>query len=197
MGKSVVFNTSTYNPRRNLPSEIASKRTEANFVGAFQRRYMEEKDIHGIGVHHFAISGYGIADFVWLDNPHTHSKSCYPLSQKSIREHLLGTTMTAFEMKLTDWKKAIQQAYRYSYFADTSIVVLPSGRRAAVLPQIELFKQMDIGLWFFDKKNDTITKTLTPSRNSPRNTVAKEKAVDLLVRKVYLRSLRKSTNSVP
>ena len=196
MSSSLMLNLNTYNPRRNLPAETANKRAEANFVGAFQRRYIEDMNAQGIGARHFAISGYGIADFVWLDNPCDRNKSCRPLSQEGIRKQLLKTAMTAFEMKLTDWKKAVQQAYRYSYFADTSIVVLPTDRETAVLPQIKLFKQMNIGLWFFDKKNSDIMKAFTPLRNSPRNILAKEKAVSLFTRKFYLRSLSKCKNSI-
>jgi hypothetical protein len=175
---------------------VSNKRGEANFVGAFHRRYLVEKDANGVGARHFSISGYGIADFVWIDNPSVCNNSCCSLSLESIRKQLLDTAMIAFEMKLTDWKKAVQQAYRYSYFADISIVVLPTDRKATVLPQIELFKQMEIGLWFFDKKNNNIIKEFTPSRNTPRNVLAKEKAVALFARKFYLRSLNECTNTI-
>jgi hypothetical protein len=196
MAKSALLNINTFNPRRNLPANVANKRGEANFAGAFQRRYIKGKEAQGIGARHFSVSGYGIADFVWIDNPSIYGNADYSPSLETIQEHLLSTALTAFEMKLTNWKKAIQQAYRYSYFADNSIVVLPSDRKVAVLQQIELFKQMEIGLWFFDKKTNIINKEFTPSRKGPRNLSAKEKAVSLFARKFYLRSLSECKDSI-
>jgi hypothetical protein len=196
MAKSAFLNINTYNPRRTLPSEVSIKRAEANFLGEVHRRYVEEQVTGGVCARHLSVSGYGIADFVWIDNPSVYNDSRFSSSMESIRKQLLETALIAFEMKLTDWKKAVQQAYRYSYFADRSIVVLPADRKASVLRQIELFKQMEIGLWFFDKKGNEITKAYTPSRNGPRNLSAKEKAVSLFARKFYLRSLKESKNSI-
>jgi hypothetical protein len=56
---------SKFNPRKNLPAQSASKRGEANFVGAFERAYISGTN-SGVYTKQLALSGYGIADMVCL-----------------------------------------------------------------------------------------------------------------------------------
>ena len=58
----------------------------------------------------------------------------------------------AFEMKLKDWKRALTQAYRYSYFADKSFVVMPPNVINSNKLNLELFRTLDIGFIIFDSK---------------------------------------------
>ncbi|MGA2916625.1 MAG: hypothetical protein ABSE89_11425 [Sedimentisphaerales bacterium] len=194
--KSAILKSNIRDPRRNLPLHLMRKRGESNLANAFQRKYVEDIQTQGIGACHFALTGYGIADFVWIRTPQMLTRKPYTLTENDIRRELLKTLMVAFEMKLMDWRKAIQQAYRYSYFADKAIVVLPNDRKTAILPQIDFFKQMNIGLWFFDTKNRNIIKAFSPLRSGPKNISAKKKAIDLFIRQFYLRAIDKRTNSL-
>ena len=53
-------------PRRNLPEASYRKRGESNFVGNFERAFLQENS-NGFGGRQFAVSGFGIADFVWVN----------------------------------------------------------------------------------------------------------------------------------
>src|ERR1035437_6829522 len=53
-------------PRRNLPAALARKRGESNFVSTFSKAYIASIASGGIGGKEFALSGFGIADFVWI-----------------------------------------------------------------------------------------------------------------------------------
>jgi len=70
------------------------------------------------------LQGYGIPDlitFAWS----TDQNQAPVLSLEALRQKLQRQQLTAFELKLRDRRKGIVQAYRYRYFCDRSIVVLP------------------------------------------------------------------------
>ena len=67
MSSASVIEFGTFNPRQNLPVEVARKRGESNFVAAFQRGFTVQREGQGVGGRHFELAGYGIADFVWMD----------------------------------------------------------------------------------------------------------------------------------
>ena len=56
----------------------------------------------------------------------------------------------AFEMKLSNWKRALAQAFRYRAFAEVSFVVLDSKYINRALKQIEKFQTANIGLLSID-----------------------------------------------
>ncbi|MGH9429013.1 MAG: hypothetical protein ACRD2L_22240 [Terriglobia bacterium] len=58
--------------------------------------------------------------------------------------------LTAFEMKLIDWRKGLAQAYCYSHFADVAIVVLPPDAAKTAEAELQLFRELSGGLWSFD-----------------------------------------------
>jgi len=99
--------------------------------------------------------------------------------------------LTAFEMKLRDWRRALSQAYRYSYFADRAIVVLPAAVADRAQEKMHVFKQLGIGLWSYEPKSATIDMRFTPSKTTAKNPIAREKALDRISRKVELRQRRK------
>src|SRR5271163_134860 len=121
-------------PRRNLPVALARKRGESNFVSTFSKAYVESVAFIGIGGREFALPGFGIADFVWISwrNPVNPDGG----SALSIEQHKL----TAFEMKLSDWRKGLAQAYRYTYFADLTLVVLPPDLAAVAKADLAHFR---------------------------------------------------------
>ena len=176
-----IFDFKTRHPRRNLPVRIRRKRGESNFVSAFSRAYIAAIAPHGIGGSEFALSGFGIADFVWLAwRQSAANEDGTALSVENIKSQLALQKLTAFEMKLTDWRKGLAQAYRYSYFADVAIVVLPTNAAKAAKVELKLFRELSVGLWSFDKATGKIRKLFTPRYAKPRNADAKEKALTSL-----------------
>jgi hypothetical protein len=94
------------------------------------------------------LQGYGIPDlitFAWS----TQKNQRPALSLEALRQELQRQQFTAFELKLRDWRKGIVQAYRYRYFCDWSIVVLPSDVAQRASQRLELFASVDVGLWSF------------------------------------------------
>jgi hypothetical protein len=179
-------------PRRNLPASLARKRGESNFVSSFSKAYIASIAPDGFGGKEFALSGFGIADFVWIawrnaTNPDEGSA----LSLEKLKSLLNRHKLTAFEMKLADWRKGIAQAYRYSYFADLAVVVLPPDLAAAAKADLDLFRQSNVGLWSFDPATDAIHKLFTPRCSGPRSPRAKDKALESLGRSLQFSQLRK------
>ena len=166
-----------FNPRRNLPESIRRKRGEANFVGAFHRNFADEMQGRGVGGRHFEMAGYGIADFVWMD---------YGGDGGSHNGQTEALVLTAFEMKLKDWRQACSQAYRYSYYSDRSIIVLPPDVADCAEQHLSFFKQMGIGLWSFEPKTKKIEKRFTPKASKAKNLTARESAIARISRKLDL-----------
>ena len=84
------------NTRKNFKNSASRKRTEINFQRQFEKicfgTSFSEKSL---GLREFAIQGYGIADLIVLQNNGKIEKS----------------QIHAYELKISDWKKALQQAY--------------------------------------------------------------------------------------
>jgi hypothetical protein len=74
----------------------------------------------------------------------------------------------AIEAKLTDWKRALSQAYSYQRYANQSWVTLDASRAAkAILGQNE-FRRLNVGLKVVDTRGHTKTY-FTPRFHSPRS----------------------------
>ena len=56
------------------------------------------------------------------------------------------TRSIAIEAKLKNWKRALNQAYRYKWFAEKSFVFLPKENTMPAYKNIQIFKKMNIGL---------------------------------------------------
>ncbi len=187
-----IFDFKLRRPRRNLPGPAARKRGEANFVCAFARAYVESVSPHGIGGSEFPLSGFGIADFVWLAWRHSAAgNEGTALSVEKLRAELARQKLSAFEMKMTDWRKGVAQAYRYSYFADVAIVVLPPDTAELAKVELKLFRDLGVGLWSFDKSAGKIVKIFTPRNSKPRSGTARVKALEALGRSLQFSKFRK------
>jgi hypothetical protein len=173
-------------PRRNLPLSSRRKRGESNFVSAFSKAYLSSLAQQGIGGRDFALSGFGIADFIWYAWQHFSSKDGTALSVRNAKAEIALHKLNAFEMKLTDWRKGLAQAYRYSYFSDLSVLVLPPKVAKIAQAEVKLFRKLKVGLWEFDSNRLKIRKLFTPRNGKPRNARAKAKAVESLERFVKL-----------
>ena len=152
VSREVRFNA--YNTRRNLPAISGRKRGEANFLGAFVRSFLHEVVPPSVYGRNFALSGCGIADLLLC---------------RFSAKHLAGEdhepSVAAFEIKLSDWKRALQQAYRYRYYADTAVVVLPLHRASRALESADVFSALGVALWTFDRSAGVIHKQVTPSQS--------------------------------
>ncbi|HLP09294.1 MAG TPA: hypothetical protein VK178_14100 [Opitutaceae bacterium] len=177
------------NPRRNLPLHLSRKRTESNFLCAFERAFRKTCKTGGIVGRDIEISGYGIADWIWIGfraNEQSEDATAFSLQQLPRKIRLF-----AFELKMTQWKKALKQAFRYSYFADRSIVVLPPHTLSRAIPHLDVFHRLRIGLWGFDPRSEAINRVYTPRELKARNQAAKEKAVQLFLRRTNFCQLQK------
>jgi hypothetical protein len=139
---------------------------------------------NGIGGREFPLAGFGIADFVWVAwCPNGRDGSA--LSLERLKAILIKHRLTAFEMKLTHWRKGLMQAFRYSYFADRAILVMPPNMAMLARVELPLFKELGVGLWSFDIETSRITRHFTPRATTPKNEGVRDRAVTLLSRKVY------------
>lgn len=57
----------------------------------------------------------------------------------------------SYELKLSNWRRALRQAFRYKTFANQSYVVLDEATCAAAVHNVEMFKQYNVGLASFNE----------------------------------------------
>jgi len=184
MTQQNVIRFKTFNPRRNLPEHIAQKRTESIFLGAFERYLLSSVFPVGSGGRYFSMASYGIADFVWM------------LPKKKHTHYQPDGVLYAFETKMKDWRRALQQAYRYSYFSDISLVVLPPKSGSVALSYMSIFKINNIGLWIFNQHENVLHKAFTPRKFSARNPQAKAKAIRMLGSRIKLSQFPEKTDTL-
>jgi hypothetical protein len=177
--REIRFNS--FNTRRTLPEGVRRKRGEANFLGAFVRVITQVIPSTYAYGRNFPVPGCGVADLVLCELPETTEQGI----------DLEGLCLSAFEMKLLDWKRALQQAYRYRYYADQSIVVLPEGAAARAIQSGFLFDALGVGLWTLDRWTGIVRKHVAPaSCERPLNAAKRDKAMSALrARLVYLGQL--------
>lgn len=177
------------NPRRNLPGHLSRKRKESNFLCAFERTYSHRITGRGIVGRDIEVFGYGIADWLWFAwrSPLTLEDATALSLEKIPRSFRL----IAFELKITDWRQALQQATRYSYFADRAVVVLPPAAAELALKHRKAFVDLRISLWAFDAKTGRIKELFNAKNAGPRSATARSKAIRLLLRRAKLSKLGK------
>lgn len=182
------------NPRRNLPGHLSRKRTESNFLCAFERAYQSSVRTTAIVARDLEIAGYGIADWIWIgwrrrSNAEEATAFCLEKLPPNFR-------LYAFELKISRWREAFKQAFRYSYFADRSIVVLPPATAAIAAKHIHAFKRHGIGLWSFNARTGVIVRVYTPEAVKARSVKAKNRAIELILGRAKLCKPRKLAKSV-
>lgn len=72
----------------------------------------------------------------------------------------------SFELKLRNWKRATQQAFRYKTFSNLSFVVLSSKNIKPAVNNIEFFEKYNIGLVSFDSEKN-LKILFKPKMESP------------------------------
>jgi len=183
---SSAFKIRGANPRRNLPASVARKRGESNFQLAFERAYLGAKQQSGVIWQDFALSGYGVADIVWI-SWNRSEEGAATLSYEQLRRSLCRNRLTAFEMKITNWRTGLMQAHRYRYFSDRAILVLPPDAAKRATLEINIFRDMEVGLWSFNPKDTLIEKIYTPTSTKAKNSLAREKAINTILSHSKLR----------
>ncbi len=161
----------SYNTRRNLPKEVRRRRGEANFLGAFLRTILKKKAPPILYGRNFPVFGCGVADLLLCQLP----KGTTPGGEVD------RVCLMAFEMKLNDWRKALHQAYRYKYYADRSIVVLPEKAANRAVQSRHLFEALGVELWTLDTAKRKIYKRVAHlGQTGPLNTAKRSLALSRL-----------------
>lgn len=177
------------NARKNFGNAAARKRGESNFMRAFERVYFARANARGVAAGEFSLAGFGVADLVWIGwtrNSNSGEFTALALEKQLRRRHL-----HAFEGKLKDWRRALQQAFRYRYFADKAIVVMPYENADAAVANLDAFRHSSVGLWTFDSETETIREHYTPTRVRAFSSIARDKAIRSLSSKIDFRQFGK------
>lgn len=72
----------------------------------------------------------------------------------------------AIEAKLKNWKRALDQAYRYKWFAKRAFVVLDSFYAKPAIENLIVFKKMNVGLAEINKEG-VVKLHFSPLKNAP------------------------------
>jgi len=175
-----------HNSRRNFGSESSRKRGESNFLRAFERAYFAQVG-GGIVANEFAQPQLGVADLVWIAwSKGDHSEDFTAVSLEKI---LKRRTLISFEAKLKNWQQALQQAYRYRYFSDKAIVVMPYENATPALKHLEVFEELKVGFWTFDRSTNRIKKHYTPTRVRALSKNSRQKAIAKISAQINLSKL--------
>ena len=149
---------------------MARQRTETNFLRSFERAYFTEELGIALAGREFTLQGFGRADLVWL--AWTGAASPKDFTALALKKRI---RLTAIEAKMSDWRKGLQQAFRYSYFAHRSILVLPTKTAAVARNFIDTFRKLRVGLWGFDPGAGRLRKWFTPRYAPPIDCAALKK----------------------
>lgn len=161
-------------PCRNLPGRNGTATAEDRFTIAFARAYASRfTEIHRGArsnalslVRQIPINGYGITDLLavaWPELP------CEDFPDAETFARVVRPTVRAFEMKLSNWRKAMTQASRYKNFAHQAIAVIPTQTGTAAMEYLQTFRRIHVGLWLFDAASADIKPLYTPRPATPRS----------------------------
>ena len=73
----------------------------------------------------------------------------------------------AFELKLSNWKRAIFQALQYKAFANYSVVVFPFEKERILKENMESFQELNIGVLLFSIKDHNTKWLYHPKKEKP------------------------------
>ena len=181
-----------YDSRKNLPKRSSRKRGESNFLTAFEREYYSQSRKHCIAAKEFALPNFGRADLVWI----AWNSNLEEITDLAIHQRLKRHKLFAFEAKLNDWQKGLQQAFRYRFFADKAILVMPQRSINPAHAQIDSFKALEVGLWSLKKETGQIEKLFTPNNTKALCQDARENALSLISSKVNLSKFREELKTM-
>lgn len=173
--RPVFIESGSQDTRQNLPKAVARKRKELNFLRSFERIYFEEELGVALAIREFGLEGFGRADLVWLawENDAGSAEFTAIALKRRVR-------LTAIEAKVSDWRKGLQQAFRYRYFAHRSLLVMPMKTAEIAARFLATFRKLQVGLWGFDPLTGRLRKWCTPRCAPPKNRKAWAKAIHLV-----------------
>lgn len=166
--------------RKNFGGSVARKRGESNFIRKFERAFFQRVK-KGVALDEFAVPQHGVADLLWVGWSHAESE----FSAIALERQLKRRKLYAFEAKLSNWQAALHQAYRYRYYADKAIVVMPLENIVAAVRNLDAFREAKVGLWSFCAETNRIKEWYTPT---------KVKALSLKSRAAAIRKLSSKLN---
>ena len=77
------------------------------------------------------------------------------------------TDIWAFELKLSNWKRAIFQALQYKAFANYAVVVFPIKKEKLIKENLESFQKLNIGVLLFDAETSESKWLSRAKKESP------------------------------
>ena len=80
----------------------------------------------------------------------------------------------AIELKLTNWRRAIEQSYRYKAFSDLSLVCIDAANINPALMHLDYFKKFRIGLLSFSVYGK-LESLYIPPYEPPYSSILREK----------------------
>ena len=165
----------SHNTSQNLPRTAATKSPELAFVRSFEQFYLANDLRIALAGREFALQGFGRADLVWLAC--TGGGTLGEFTAVAPKNHV---RLTAIEAKISDWRKGLQQAFRYRYFAHRSLLVLPMETAAVAARFINTFRRLRVALWGFEPQSGRLRKWFTPRCAQPISSAALQKALHLI-----------------
>ena len=72
----------------------------------------------------------------------------------------------AIEAKLSNWKRALKQAYRYHWFANLSLVCIPEDKVKPAVGGLDQFKKLNVGLLTLNQQGE-IKLVFAPKVSQP------------------------------
>ncbi len=177
-----------YEPRRNLPEKSSRKNRERDFTLGFARSYVSQISAFHRGTtrteidfaREIPINGFGISDFVVVSWDPKKLKGKKSVSDVTDFLRVAVPVLRAFELKISNWRKALMQASRYKYFANVSIVVLPTEKLKIASNYLATFKAINVGLWGFSQKSKQIISLYTPRPCKPFESKYTPQAIELV-----------------
>src|SRR4051794_14536710 len=113
-----------YNPVRNLPQHPAGRSREGvlsyrfaqALIAAAADDFFRTRKTALAYAREIPANGYGIADFVVVSwNPRHLPRRCSKITAEAFMSGI-NPKVLAFEVKLSNWRKALMQAHRYRFF---------------------------------------------------------------------------------
>ena len=77
-------------------------------------------------------------------------------------EENIPKRIRSFEFKISDWKGGLNQASRYKFYSDVSVLVMPHNKIKMASENLDTFKRFNVGLWSYNMKTGSIKSHFTP-----------------------------------
>jgi hypothetical protein len=191
---AIKVDVGSFNSRTNFPPKYSAATHESSFLASFEKAYLRKTQHQVIIATEFALQHFGRADLVWIAwNPDSIGEN---FSALALHKQLRRRKLVAFEAKLKDWKKGLQQAFRYRYFADKSVLVMPNDYVRPALTNLGQFVELEVGLWSFEKHTGRIIEHFSPNRARAISRDAREEAISLISGKIDLCKIRKHLDAI-